>query len=691
MDVIRRSGRPISDGSIGPLSLSLLYCISQWISSCSDGGVAQDFDAGEDGSAANEDTFDASTDEDAGIYDAALSTDSGADAEVPFEKQIVEVAYHRFRTGITTLWADGDGFWVGTGRWGLLRIDAQGTVLEEYNRFTHPLPNDSILSFLIDSNGTVWMGTWNGVAVFRDGNFEIWDQDDEFLPGFTDGENDIAEIREDPQGNIWVYATVAGFGRFDGQDWTTFALEDGVPEDIWGGFAIDAQGEIWGSSQSGAYHFDMSDWDLYIESDGLVEPPIWDVEIDIYNRKWFSSWSGVSVLDDEGFKTFVPAPYCARLYADRQGRVFASVMDSQGEEDGIVQLPSGDPTGPGGPSRIDAVAEDAAGVLWFGQDQSLYRYDEADWNQQTIPYLANAPLGTRVNALDFDEQGNLWLATNNGVSRFDGVTWSHHTEDNGLPFNDVVDLNAVSENLVWIGTSVDGVARWNGENWTSYRRANSDISTNEINALTTDSNGVLWVATDDGVSRFDGQQWTNYSYVDGLPVDFATGIMVDGKGQIWIRRKMPIPGIDGYGVSRFDGQSWRSFTSDDGLPSNTVTSMVTDEQDRIWLCTTEGVTVFDGQEWSAPSFSGALPERHFTSMAIDAVGIMWFSESYDIFKYDGEKLIQYSTEDGLRDIGVGGLVCKSNGEMWFSTKGGVGMLVEKTSERRKVKWEEHSR
>ena len=64
--------------------------------------------------------------------------------------------------------------------------------------------------------------------------------------------------------------------------------------------------------------------------------------------------------------------------------------------------------------RVNAIAEDASGVLWFGTDNGLVRYDGR--NVEAAPNEAALP-SRRILALKLDHRGHLWIGTDAGAAR----------------------------------------------------------------------------------------------------------------------------------------------------------------------------------------------------------------------------------------------------------------------------------
>jgi signal transduction histidine kinase/ligand-binding sensor domain-containing protein len=70
--------------------------------------------------------------------------------------------------------------------------------------------------------------------------------------------------------------------------------------------------------------------------------------------------------------------------------------------------------------RVNAITEDAGGVLWFGTDTGLVRYDGRNVEAApTAPNEAALP-SRRILALKFDHRGRLWIGTDAGAARLIG-------------------------------------------------------------------------------------------------------------------------------------------------------------------------------------------------------------------------------------------------------------------------------
>jgi ligand-binding sensor domain-containing protein len=97
---------------------------------------------------------------------------------------------------------------------------------------------------------------------------------------------------------------------------------------------------------------------------------------------------------------------------------------------------------------VTAMVADNAGV-WVGTGgQGLYRWDGVDFQKR---YLSRDPsLFDHINTLDF-KHDHLYAGTRNGLHIYDGGSWETLTVEDGLPGNNVIDIDA-SNWVVYIAT-----------------------------------------------------------------------------------------------------------------------------------------------------------------------------------------------------------------------------------------------
>ncbi len=98
------------------------------------------------------------------------------------------------------------------------------------------------------------------------------------------------------------------------------------------------------------------------------------------------------------------------LSCERQG-VTGTHLDKDEEHDLVVAQELSN-------TRVQCLAEDAAGQLWIGTFRGLNRYDGHEYHQYFCTFDSLGLPDNNVQGLLCDKQGRLWVATVNGVCRY---------------------------------------------------------------------------------------------------------------------------------------------------------------------------------------------------------------------------------------------------------------------------------
>jgi signal transduction histidine kinase len=178
--------------------------------------------------------------------------------------------------------------WIGTNGSGIYHITPSGT---QHFDVSSGLPNSNVRSLTEASDGTLWIGTDNGLS-HLEGNS---------LHNFTVGNglayNVVRAVIEDAAGDIWI-GTDHGVSHLHGgsfvSDAATRALSN---EQVWSLLA-DTDGGIWfGTQGGGLYSYSRGTIAHFTTAMGLVSDSIYSVIEDGKNRLWLSTPSAVMLLD----------------------------------------------------------------------------------------------------------------------------------------------------------------------------------------------------------------------------------------------------------------------------------------------------------------------------------------------------------------------------------------------------------
>jgi ligand-binding sensor domain-containing protein/signal transduction histidine kinase len=113
-------------------------------------------------------------------------------------------------------------------------------------------------SMLRDREGTLWFGTVEGLARFKDGRYTVFTQKDG-LPDDT-----VHSVYEDAEGTLWI-ATIGGLCRFRDGRFVSFAGRDGLGGGVVSQVLEDSRGELWMNGRRGIVSVRKEDLDAYAE------------------------------------------------------------------------------------------------------------------------------------------------------------------------------------------------------------------------------------------------------------------------------------------------------------------------------------------------------------------------------------------------------------------------------------------
>lgn len=215
---------------------------------------------------------------------------------------------------INMITRDRDGIvWVGTQESGLNKVI--GFADDGKPRFKQypaepgkdgALQNERISCMFSDSQGRLWIGTYNGLHLYNHAHdrFTVYQQRNGDPASLTN--NTVLCINEDPNGSIWI-GTQHGFNRLvaDGDGTISFEnhfAQNGFPNDYVHAIEPDKLGNLWMSTNSGIvkYAIDNGEFHNFDTRDGLIS------NIFSENSSFVSNEGEISFGSIKGVTSFFP-------------------------------------------------------------------------------------------------------------------------------------------------------------------------------------------------------------------------------------------------------------------------------------------------------------------------------------------------------------------------------------------------
>jgi len=430
---------------------------------------------------------------------------------------------------------DKGNFWIGDEFFGLYYF------VPSSGKFTKPnlsasnknaLPSQFI-NDLYFSNGILWIGTDNGLAILNTGEvpYKKMFLDDEY----KDVTKDICvgKIYNDNHGCIWLCTNGNGLinynlktheiniYKYDSNSY--YKIGSNSVEDV----VVDKSRNIWmATTGNGINKFNLKNLSFHhwekdsSNSNSLVNSSVRALLQDLDGTIWVGTNNGLS--------RFNPKTKLFKNY----------VKDFNYRSD--VNIP-----------KIRTIYRSKSNEVWLGtQSGGLYKYNEKQDRFDLISDFVNHPIADQIGHIQSiyeTEAGVLLIGTvgaglvvfNTTTSELKQVYTKGNSKDilQGLIVNCML---KASNNDIWLGSN-KGLVLLNTNTyefkfWDYKESCENCISGNKIRSLYRDTNNKIWIGTRSGLSIFDPEmeKFQQFGIDDGLPSEVVFGILPGVDGNIWL-------------------------------------------------------------------------------------------------------------------------------------------------------------
>jgi ligand-binding sensor domain-containing protein/signal transduction histidine kinase len=549
-----------------------------------------------------------------------------------------------------------DGYlWVATLD-GLARFDgARFTVFNSVN--TPPLGDSHISSLLVDSSGVLWVSTFAGTLVRRDGTgFAAVN-----LGAATPHEG-FLHLAQDAEGAVWIATLKAGLIRLREGRAKVFGTASGFPAVPIRQVVCDTRGGLWVLAGGRLWALREERW--------LPMSPLSQPVRAIARSRDGGLWVGLLGLSG---------------IEDRGGRIF-KVKDGQWHEEQGSYLWNQDSQR----SRIESLMEDSAGRLWCGTTGAgiYHRETTGEWREP----IDHGGLSSLINCLEEDEDGSVWVGTE-AVGLFQlrprvvGILRPPAGGEGGIFWTVCVRRDG----SIWGGADGGGAYCWRGSSMRHYGAAQG-LANQQVAVLLEDRRTNLWAGTLGGLYRLAGSG-ESFEPVPG-PWELrraVTALFEDHQGILWV-------GTDA-GLLRLKGQEVRVFNKADGLPDpltiqetekvrdqvqipfdNTritragICAVVEDREGRIWVAAAgRGLFLLQGERFEHfDQLNQWGWENQIRALYADADGMLWVATyGYWLYRLKDGQFRVYDPGQGVPNSHIQAILDDGAGNLWFSSDYGI--------------------
>ncbi|MEO8810207.1 MAG: ATP-binding protein [Rhodanobacter sp.] len=333
------------------------------------------------------------------------------------------------------------------------------------------------------------------------------------------------------------------------------------------------------------------------------------------------------------------------------------------------------PTSSAGAASVAApVAVASAHAVSIPATPQFRRYGVAD----------GVPSGS-IYAVAQDRRGLMWFGADGGLVRFDGTSFKvlRHVpgDPTSLPANQTYSLLVDRANGIWAGGISTGLVRYDQtsghfQHWEHDAKQPRSLSNNEVWSIAQTTDGQIWVATQGGLDRMrrDGKGF------DGMPLDIGTthastlgptrALLAGSDGRLWIGAE------SGLYVRSADGVL-RRVAIDPAFGGDVGTVWrIEGNADEVRVATNNGLLVIGADDVARPVADAQLANTRILGSARDDQGRLWLGSLDGIWLGSGQGPLQHIVGEPLLP---GGLPSDRLWQVFRDREGGLWFTFDQSS------------
>ena len=555
-----------------------------------------------------------------------------------------------------TAWTVRDGFFKGTvysiaqsadgylllgTEFGLARFDGMRSAAWSPPA-AQPLPGNNIRSLLVARDGTLWIGTIEGLASWNGGKLTLYPE--------VAGQHPFTMI-EDSQGTVWagtfgvptakLCAIRNGKATCYGDDGTFGQWVESLYED--------SRGRLWAGAATGLWRWRPGPPKRYSPPD-LIE-------------------SDQAILEDEDRSGLIVL--CRGIWRMADGKTEP------------IRMP-----GVRWPFTPLNMLRDRDGGLWIG---TLERGLLHSYKGRTDAFSQRDGLSANhVRSLFEDREGNIWVGTTDGLDRFRSVAATSLSVRQGLSSPSTMTALVSRDGSVWTSTD-DGLNRWQNGEISIYRAsalsqpaglANSEevhrsvreivdrgLADNQVGSLFEDDAGRIWVSAFHGISRFENGHFLR---LRAPPGGWVNGITGDGGGGVWIA-------YQDLGLYHFVGDRLVEHLPWARLEHGVASAMMPDRNKGLWLGFFQGGVVYfqAGEVRASYGKKDGLGAGRVMGLQLDTGGVLWAATEGGLSRISDGRILTLTAANRLPCDGIHWTVEDDAHFFWLYTACGLVRVARK--------------
>jgi diguanylate cyclase (GGDEF)-like protein/PAS domain S-box-containing protein len=364
---------------------------------------------------------------------------------------------------------DGD-YWLGT-EIGAYKIDSQSAEILLLNTQSNPsITGNEVISIIQNQDKKIWLGTEAGISIFNNDTNDVFSYNNKNSTSFGLESSYIHSLLLDSNNSIWLGTYSGGLYRYniDSAQIISFQKQSNNPNwlsgDVIWGLDQDSRGKLWIGTQSNGLNSFVHNNYIFTRYLANFEYSIWAIEVDQFDNIWVASSGGIFIYREKNknelslVKTLLPDTNVIKLkhFSERIWLITKnnSIRWVEPETFKINDIELSNKN----INYVDPLLIDSAQNLWFKTNLGLMLYDINGKQLQSLLLDFNDSIRSFNSIIETNH--SFWLSTlNHGMFELDKDSYQVLTKlnnENGLASNQVIKTIRY-KNSLWVSHTSGGI------------------------------------------------------------------------------------------------------------------------------------------------------------------------------------------------------------------------------------------
>ena len=407
---------------------------------------------------------------------------------------------------IKSLLLEDEELWVGTEGSGLLEVELASGTVTHFMAGSGGLSSDYVRAICRDSQGRLWIGSYQGLDIFADGNFTHFAHKTGDRTSI--GDNSIRTITRDSQGGMWLGSFYGGLNYWHKSN------DHFSPIEV-ANFSFPEDGSMQAMAEAPDGGILMGvDYQTVVRYDPVSR----------LVRKYTVCGKGgaplnIKAMHFDGDKVYLCSRMAGLIVLDTESGSYYSTEGS-----GLAE-------------NISCILPRDCNRIYLGTPNGVILYDKSDGSSKLMPStLTNASVSCMIR----DEKGRIWVGGNGGIALYcdEGNDFAPvGIDDNLVKIRKVRKIFQTSSGEIYI--CAERLFRYSpASGKTDVFSISDGLPTNLVSEILEDDFGRLWIFTANGLCCFNPstRNFKQYHSNEGIPyTDFGSAsICRTGSGTVYV-------------------------------------------------------------------------------------------------------------------------------------------------------------